>query len=193
MKIHNIENFREKNFFDIATSFDVLEHVPNPVELTSRMINSLKRGGILIMAVDFYNITIEEKGPEVWKGIEAGAGTKAGTGTKAGIGTKAETGKTAREEQILSQKNTFTDTDYHLPENFPYGGLLQTSIEKVGMKKIYGLPNPFMETALASLSIYVKDENVPEDITPHLKEQMLKLLRKFKGYFEKQIKLVENI
>jgi 2-polyprenyl-3-methyl-5-hydroxy-6-metoxy-1,4-benzoquinol methylase len=37
------------DFFDIITMFDVLEHLPNPIETLTECSRIIKRGGILII------------------------------------------------------------------------------------------------------------------------------------------------
>ncbi len=44
-----LENEKFNNFFDVATMWDVLEHLPDPIEFLSRLSLKIKRGGLLVV------------------------------------------------------------------------------------------------------------------------------------------------
>ena len=147
VKMWNITQEKPDEKFDVISNFDCLEHVPNPAETLADIVEHLKQSGLLLIAVDFFNISFDG--------------------------------------------NPEGEQKYHLPENSAYGGIWGSILEKVGMKKIYGMQSSFAETANASLVIFIKEKDV-SDVKGAIKEETLKLLRKFRGYFDHHISLLEN-
>lgn len=45
---HSLKNLK-KNFFDVITLFDVIEHVEHPIEFLNQISNFLKKGGVILI------------------------------------------------------------------------------------------------------------------------------------------------
>ena len=59
----SIEKFdSEKNFFDIISMFDVLEHLINPSRMLKQTVDYLKPGGIMVSHIGTNAITLNELG-----------------------------------------------------------------------------------------------------------------------------------
>ncbi|MDD5434204.1 MAG: class I SAM-dependent methyltransferase [Nitrospira sp.] len=132
--------------YDIISNFDCMEHLKDPIGVLGQILSHLNPGGLLVLAVDFYNFDLNQPGP-------------------------------------------------HLPKNFVYGGIIQLVLEAVGMQKVYGHANPWMETANAKMSMWQKtaDLEVPENlITTRLRQETCKLFYTFRGFYDGEIVRMEE-
>jgi 2-polyprenyl-3-methyl-5-hydroxy-6-metoxy-1,4-benzoquinol methylase len=83
----------------------------------------------------------------------------------------------------------------HLPKNFAYGGIMQMALRAVGMHKVWGQANPWIETAMVFATVWQKpiDLDVPEVVMAiRLRRETLKLLHTFRGFYDQEITRVEG-
>jgi SAM-dependent methyltransferase len=58
--------------FDIISNFDCMEHLEDPIGVLEQILQRLNPGGVLVLAVDFYNFDLSHPGPHLPKNFVYG-------------------------------------------------------------------------------------------------------------------------